>query len=318
MRKELKAVICVVLSVWFFVMGFEIGSYHEKKDMMSTTVPSAVRAPEPDSFNNQYDAPTASTIPTTDLADLTEPTMAEQADATTNGSNEPTSSKRNDPSSLSKTEILAKVTEAMEKLQSEQNFTAKKVENTTINVVDCKPASVLDTVNKNIQKLGGEKTANYNFVNGHATGIDDNGKTVEGEADVTPKDVIPPTKNTVTFSLDPSGLADASAESNGDGVIYTLKLVEESTTVASPIPPHNSKAVGYLDLTSLKIPFVTFTEANMHYPGSIVTFTVDGEGRITNIHYYLPMDGSGSAKMLGLSGTATFEGANDEVWEFSY
>lgn len=317
MRKELKAVICVVLSVWFFVMGFEIGSYHEKKNQMSTTVPSAVRSTEPSTANNQYDAPTASTIPTTDLQNLAEPTEAQQADATVQADDE--KPKKDDPSSLSKEEILAKVTEAMKKLESEQNFNARKVENTTINVVDSSASdTALKIMNGIIQKNAGEKTANYSFVNGHATGVDDSGKTVENQADVTPKDVIPPTKNPDTFSLELSGIQDATAVSNGDGVIYTLMLIEESTTVDNPLPYHNSKAIGFLDLTSINVPGATFTKADMHYPGSIITVTVDGDGRVTNIHYYLPMDGGGSAKLGFISGDAMFEGSNDEVWEFMY
>ena len=317
MRKELKAVICVVLSVWFFVMGFEIGSYHEKKEYMSTTVPNAVSSHEMSTTGNQYDAPTASTIPTTDLVDLTDPTEADQVDATTEADNSASNSV--DPSSLSKEEILAKITEAMKKLENEQNFTARKVENTTINVVNSSASdAALKILNSVIQSSAGEKIANYSFVSGHATGVDDSGKTVKGEEDVTPRDVIPPIKDPNTFSLEIDGVKNATAESNGDGAIYTLMLVEESTTVDNPIPYHNTKAIGYLDLTSINVPGATFTKADRHYSGSVVTVTVDGDGRVTNIHYYLPMDGNGSAKMGFLSGDASFEGSNDEVWEFRY
>ena len=31
MKKEIKVIIAIVLAVWFFVMGFELGSYKEKK-----------------------------------------------------------------------------------------------------------------------------------------------------------------------------------------------------------------------------------------------------------------------------------------------
>ena len=31
MKKEVKAIIAVVLAVWFFVMGFEFGAYKERK-----------------------------------------------------------------------------------------------------------------------------------------------------------------------------------------------------------------------------------------------------------------------------------------------
>ena len=30
MKKEIKVAIAVVLSIWFFVMGFELGMYSEK------------------------------------------------------------------------------------------------------------------------------------------------------------------------------------------------------------------------------------------------------------------------------------------------
>ena len=36
MKKEITAVICVILSVWFFFMGFELGSYREKKKINTT------------------------------------------------------------------------------------------------------------------------------------------------------------------------------------------------------------------------------------------------------------------------------------------
>ena len=36
MKKEITAVICVLLSVWFFFMGFELGSYREKKKINKT------------------------------------------------------------------------------------------------------------------------------------------------------------------------------------------------------------------------------------------------------------------------------------------
>ena len=31
MKKEIKVIIAVVLAVWFFVMGFELGAYKERK-----------------------------------------------------------------------------------------------------------------------------------------------------------------------------------------------------------------------------------------------------------------------------------------------
>ena len=33
MRKEFKAIIALILAVWLFMMGFELGSYHEKQEI---------------------------------------------------------------------------------------------------------------------------------------------------------------------------------------------------------------------------------------------------------------------------------------------
>ena len=41
MKKEVKAVIAVILAVWFFLMGFEIGGYREKKKINSETTAAA-------------------------------------------------------------------------------------------------------------------------------------------------------------------------------------------------------------------------------------------------------------------------------------
>ena len=56
MKKQVVAVICVVLAVWFFVMGFELGIYKERKDnaaatptvpAISTTTPTTAPSTEP-------------------------------------------------------------------------------------------------------------------------------------------------------------------------------------------------------------------------------------------------------------------------------
>lgn len=319
MKKELKAVICVVLSVWFFLMGFEIGSYHEKKDIMATSVPvinqATTAAP-----NTMYDAPTSTTAPTTDIATTAAPSTTASGSNTqatqATKADETTKEAKADPSSMSKTEILMTVTEAINKLKSEPNFKARNVENTTINVTECSADAAKNLINNVIQKFAGEDVANYEFVNGQATGHDDSGNEIKDEGVVTPKDVIPPKK--ALFTISEEGIKEATAVKDGDGVVYTLKVVEESTQIDNPIPNFNSQGIGYLNLADIDVPGATITEANMHYPESVITVTMNGEGKITKIHYYLPMDGSGAAKMAFISGTAKFEGSNDEVWEFSY
>ena len=320
MKKELKAIICVVLSVWIFVMGFELGIYHEKRN-----VPAAAPTETESSVVSETQGSTQTdiiltTLPTSQTEITTElPTAPPVSDPTKPAATEnkqPESEAKDDVSKLNKAQIINRVSTAINNLKKEQNFKARQVENTTITVTDCSVKSAVGMINNIISGLAGEETANYNFVNGQATGVDDSGKPVEDQGVVSPKDVIPPTgKN---FTIPEAGVVSATAVKEGNNIVYTLKLAEESTTIDKPVPNFNSQAIGFLDLTSLDLPGVTISEASMHYPGSTVTVTVDGNGRVISIHDYLPMDGSGAAKLAVFSGNASFEGANDEYWEFSY
>ena len=320
MKKELKAILCVVLSVWIFVMGFELGIYHEKRN-----VAAAPTTTETSSVSQTQESTPADVILTTSPTSQTEittelPTAAPVSDPTKPAASEnkqpSESAAKDDVSKLSKAQIIQRVSTAINNLKKEQNFKARQVENTTITVTDCSVQRAVGMINNIISGLAGEDTANYNFVNGQATGVDDSGKPVEDQGVVSPKDVIPPTGK--DFTLTEAGVVNATAVKEGNNIVYTLKLAEESTTINNPVPNFNSQAIGFLDLTSLDLPGVTISDANMHYPGSTVTVTVDGKGRVISIHDYLPMDGSGAAKLAVFSGNASFEGANDEYWEFSY
>ena len=142
------------------------------------------------------------------------------------------------------------------------------------------------------------------------------GKEIKDEGEVTPNQVIPPTD--AAFTLPEAGVASASAKKDGAFTTYTLKLKEESSTIANPVPTYNSQAIGYLKMTDMEVPGATITDANMHYPGSTVTVTVDSQNRVRQLQLHLPMDGNGSAKMGFLSGTASFEGYSTQNWTFTY
>lgn len=312
MSKQLKAVICIVLAVWFFFMGFEIGSFNESKKIKSQTPETTM--------------PVAQTQQQTTVQNTTEPdttsevtTSAGGAETTTkkddNASQETTkksSDKKKDPSQMSNVEILAAVTSAMKKLEQEQNFTAEKTEKVDIVLDDLSVASLKSIVNSIIQRLAGEETSNITFANGLGNGKDGNDDVTDAKV----FDVIPPKGG---FKLSLTGVKSAKATKNGDSTTYEIVLVEENTTFTEPVPAHNSAAYSYLDLTSLDIKVATITDANMHYPGTTISITTDGEGRITNIHYVMPMDGNGSAKLaIGGGGSASFHGTDDESWTITY
>ncbi len=338
MRKEFKAIIAAILALWLFFMGFEIGSYVEKQKINralptpsseqqtdAQTVPSADLTTDTTAPPATTAAPAASdtdqltgignaidvitTYPDNELAATTTEKPKESA-AQKSETTAP------DVSSLSKTQVLQRATAAINKLKSTDNMTARNQETISIRITECSAQSAVNLINNVISKKIGDKNVTYVFKNGKAVGHDDEGKEIKDEGEVTPNQVIPPTN--ASFTLPEAGVAAASAAKNGAFVTYTIKLAEESASLEKPIPTYNAQAVGYLKMTDLEIPGATITGADMHYPGSSVVVTVDSDGRVRQLQFHLPMDGSGSARMAFLSGTASFEGFSTQNWTFTY
>ena len=335
MKKEWKAVIAVILSVWLFVMGFELGSYKEKKNISknnrtyvsapattaapTTTAPAASSETELTLFS--FDDPTTQAasdelqelLTTMDVPDTTAAPATTAAPGTTSA---PTTTTKADPSSMSKKDVLAAVTTAMRQLKSEQNMTAIKTEATKLTLTDCSAKAAVGLVNRALENAGVNETVTYNFQNGQAVGVTQDGKSADDGKSVSPRDVIPPAGQ--DFSVSADGVQSATAKQEGPNTVYTIKLVKESTTLESPIPPHNAKAIGYVDFSQRKLTGVTLSEVNMTYPGSVVTVTVNDAGKVVRLGEYLPLQGSGAAKVTVFSGTATFEGDVSATWTFAY
>lgn len=324
MRKEFKAIIAVILAVWLFMMGFELGSYHEKQEIQKEQAAQQASATQP----LDTTAPAVTEAPTTTeaapitgignaIAEITTYPDEELTAASDKGTTAAsTTAAEPDVSSLSKRQILQRATEAVNTLKKTQNMTARNQETIFIQIVDCSAKSAISILNSVISKKIGDKTVTYVFTNGKAIGHDAEGKEIKDEGEVTPNQVIPPTD--AAFTLPEAGVASASAKQDGAFTTYTLKLKEESSSIDNPVPTYNSQAIGYLKMTDMEVPGATITGADMHYPGSTVTVTVDSQGRVRQLQLHLPMDGSGSAKMGFLSGTASFEGYSTQNWTFTY
>lgn len=312
MKKEVKAIIAVVLAVWILLMGIEIGSLREKKKIAASNSTTEVSSTTTTQLTTQTvvpSAPDSAAIP----GGTTQPSAP--ADATTTPTAPTASADTVDVSALTKEQIVAKVAEAVNKVKSEQNMTAHKVENTTITLTALSAEGLRNIINSVISNLAGEpEDITINVVNGTATFPDGSTKPV--------KEAIPPSNEaTKDFSLTADGVANATAVKQGDNTVYTLTLVAEETTAANPIPTHNSKAIGYLNLMSFNDQLPSGAEivnATMQYPGSTVEVTVNSAGQVVRLACKLPMTGYGEAKIGFISGNANFEGANDEVWEFTY
>lgn len=310
MKKEIKVIIAVVLAVWFFVMGFELGAYKEKKAQNTIDTVNPVTTTQPTTLPTLPSTTEPATLPTEPSTEPSAPVENEE-DTTANPVNDTTAPTEavKDPLALSKAEIIAEVNKYVNQVKKEQNMTASTNGVVEVNVTDCSFNGAVGTINniiKNItEAFGGQAT--YNFVNGKATDADGNS--------VTPWDVIPPTGK--DFSAVDAGVVDAKVEKVGANTKYTIVMAVEDTTLTSPVPAYNSTVIGYLDLAGLDLP-ITLTQADMHYPGSTVSVVVNPEGKVVELVNKLPMEGTGATKLLGREVFASFGGALDETWTFTY
>lgn len=317
MKKEIKVVISIVLAVWFFFMGFEIGAYKEKKSIKASADLTTTAAPVTTTEIPTIPTVPPTTVPTTAL----ETTAANGTDETTaasesNNQEATVSAPANaDPSTLSKDEVIKRVTDAINQVKTEQNMTAVRSEKISINLTDLSIPGAKSIVNSIVQRLIGDEHVTYNFQNGQATGVDDSGNE-DGDGVQTPNSAIPP--KDANISLPAEGVVSATAQASGDNIVYKVTLVEENTTYTAPVPKYNSAAFSYLDLTTIDLSGVTISDAQMHYPGTEITATVNKDGKLVELHYYMPMDGYGAAKVTMFNGNASFEGSDDEAWTFTY
>lgn len=305
MKKEVLAAIAAALAVWFFVMGFEIGVYKERKDQakaMAGTTPSVITT-QP----TQNDLPTVSqtqpTSPTVPGNDVTAPTASLPTVAPTEQGRE--------INSLSTEEIVANVSNAVNTLKQTPNFTAVRKLQVVVKVVDCSVPSAVEKINEIITDVTAKAEPEETLVFTNGVAVNTKGEQIAASVEV------PPAKN--NFTLTAAGVASARAEKQGDNTVYYINVVSESTTAENPIPVHNSGSVGFLNVTDLGLPsIVNITKADMNYPASTITATVDKDGRLVHLKNYLPMTGGGEAKVMGIGGSADFEGYLDEEWIVTY
>lgn len=308
MNRTIKIIISVVLCVWIFAMGLELGAYRERKAINATL-----------SGNNPASSTTTTTKPSNDnivieTPSATQPQTSETSkpDDTTaapSGSTEPTEEKK--PASTvpqTNEEIAAAFNKAMNATKhSTKSCNAVKNTDVKIQVTDCSVSSLTGMVNSIAQRFTGPETAEYSFVDGKAT-------TSDGE--ITINDDFPPSGRDTT--LDAGGIAKASAEPYGDGGYkLSITLIPETSSLGNE-PKYHANTVGYLDLEGLGISGVTFTEANFTYPGATVTICVNGDGLVETYDCTLPMSGTGAGNIKIASASATLEGTSTENWQFTW
>lgn len=268
---------------------------------------------------NSEDAPTADTTVPVQVTPQTQATTALKPAETTKApetAKAPETTKKEEttkapettaPAVDEKAEILKVVSDSVNLLKSDKvSFTAHKVQNINIHLVDSSVPSVNNIINSVIKMFVKEEILDYEFVNGVSDDPESDG-TVDAD------DTFPPGDK--PFELTTEGVASATKRTEGSNTVYTVVIVAEKSTLENPRPPHHNAGADTLDLSSVEIPIVTLTKVDYDYPGAEISVTLDADGKIVSYSEHLPISGTGEGNGLGITGYGTIEGYMDEKWD---
>ena len=313
MNKTIKTIVSVVLCVWIFAMGLELGAFRERRAINvalsgGSTTPTAqtpvTQAPVTQAPQTTQPTQAPTSAPTEASTEAPEEKPTESTDTTTKGGEKkPASAVPNGTD-----EIVAAFNKAMnETKHTTRGCTAKKSTNVQINVTDCSLSALTGMVNNIVQGFTGPEEVTYTFADGKASGPD---------GEVTLFGDFPPSGRDT--ALEAAGVSKAESEAYGDGGYkVTITLAPEQSSLGNE-PKYHANAVGFLDLESLGISGVTFTKADFTYPGATVSICVNKDGLVDKYDCNLPMSGTGEANVKIASGSATLEGSSVEAWEFTW
>ena len=211
-----------------------------------------------------------------------------------------------DPSWWSRAQIISKAKDAVNKTKAFQgNLTVTHAESFTAKVTECSAGGIVRTV-VDLMLSWVVKPVEESLVY-------QNGKAVNSEGETVP--IILPKRN--GFTLDENGVKSAVVQCSGNEYVIKLTLVEESVGMYD-VPKHNASAVGYLDVAGFDISFMEVDSADIVYKGSSIELRINADGYVTYANYKIPLHIEGSAHKGSISGSATFEGEQTEVWKLNW
>ncbi len=311
MKKEIKS-IAVVLSVLIvFLAGVGLGT----NQGVNVNIGGSFEV-----NNSGSDSVVAQTTVATTQA-TTQSTTAAQADSgeteqttAADSSNEDTTQETTEEaatSSLPSTteEIVAKYNEVINNLKAESYVQIDKVQDIEVNITDCSISMATSLIDAAIGAVMSADSWSATFTDGVA----DDGNTLDGQTYPADQECI----------LEAAGVESATCTDNGDGT-YTLEIafISENSvfdgTSSTPETTYNEQALDPINLATFEIPGITITAADMNYPGSIITATINADGKIIEQIVHLPMDGSGTGSISFFSPTVTLDGFADTTFTFSY
>ncbi len=254
----------------------------------------------PGNFSDKVSVP-ASSVTIANNAGITTGAVGTQ-----NGLPQTQSSPMADASTWSTAQILSKASEAINKTKGyRNNLNVHHKEGFNATVTECSGGSIVQSVaNMMVGWVVApvDETLNYS-----------NGVAVNSEGETVP--ILLPKRG--SFTLGQSGVSSASARTSGNEYIINIGIVKESVGMTQ-IPANNAAAIGYLDVSSFDLSFLTVDSADITYKGSSIELHINSEGYVTYAVYRIPLIIKGSGHSGSISGSVTFEGEQSEQWTLNY
>lgn len=301
-NKSLIALLVVMMTVFCVMTGLTV--------QVLNNVYAQQPQPQPDQGATEQSVPASTTAPDTNQnapvnSDAVQNTTEPTPDAQPGQPDQPAANQTPDVSAMTDQQILDMLTNAANKTKAYSgSVSVHRVDKFDVNVVECTGGSaVAGILNRVIGVIVSPADENLTFNGGTAVSSD-------GENLV----ILNPQKG--DFRLQMSGVSSISASKNGDNTVINVTLVPESVGLKD-VPAANSSGIGYLDIGSFDLSFVTITSASFDYKGSTIKATINPDGYVTYIEYNVPLDIVGNAK-IGFDVTAVIEAAETEIWEFNW
>lgn len=218
---------------------------------------------------------------------------SDETDSTSSSGNSTSAPSSNDPTKYTVAQVVNYYNTSLKNTYNLPKLTIDKVENIEIVIDNVTPGGNLVTKvgNKIIESYAGETPSSASFANGKSTSGGDDAQEFS-----------------MHVNLVPAGVKSAAVKKVGSGYEINIALKPEKATLQNR-PTYNSQCVNPLDLGSVDLFGITITQADFNYPATTLKATVDASGRVTSATTYMPMNGTGAGKFVGVGGSATVHGS---------
>jgi len=274
MKNTLIVVICVILLLIAFII-FKAGSAPKNPTVATSateTTTASTTLPTTTAPTTTAPTTTTTTAPSTETTALTLPTLP-----TTQTTVPPTTKA---PTEDEIQEICDEFNELIYNIKGRQmELSVHKTENIGMKLTSFSLPAPTETINLFIGRLIPSIDETYNFSEGVA----------KEDGTILLSEYIPPSAaSTATISAE--DVKSAKIDSNGTITIVFKEDTSSFDGAKTVAPPKVSTATNYLDFASMALGTVIIDKAEITYPGSTITATVDDEGDLLKLTVHQPVE----------------------------